>query len=481
MNRAAPLTARRLATVVGSWDAGAGPTYRRLAAAIRTAVMDGRITTGTRLPSERSLAEATGLSRTTTTRAYEVLREDGLVRTRQGSGTVVELPFGVSGSMSMLARPDRPDGIAMTAAASEAPDGFSALVERAMSALPSVLATDGYLPDGLPVLRERIAARYSRHGMPTDPDQIIVTTGAQSALSLLVSALVRPGDRVLVEGCGYPHAFDMLQRAGARLLPLPIADSPWPVDEVARLAPAARLALLVPDFHNPTGASMSSEARAEIARSLAHGSVTTIIDETLRDVNVSGLPQPEHYGVHAPDAIVVGSVAKSLWGGLRIGWIRAPRTLVPRLVQARMVRDLGTAALDQLIVATALEDGEIDLRTRTADLRERRDVLLDAVGRRLPDWQVSRPDGGLSAWATLPAPLSSALTSVALDEGLTLTPGPRFFPTVPILGEHHLRLPFALRPEILEEAVVRLARAWALVTTGQTGGTADPDAVDLIA
>ncbi|GAA3546709.1 GntR family transcriptional regulator [Aeromicrobium flavum] len=481
MNRAAPLSARRLAAIVGSWEAGGGPAYRRLALRIRTAVMDGRITSGTRLPSERSLAEATGLSRTTTTRAYEVLREDGLVRTRQGSGTVVQLPVGVAGSTSMLARPDHPDGIALTAAASEAPAGFSDLVQRAMAGLPAILATDGYLPDGLPVLRERLAARYARHGLPTDPDQIVVTTGAQNALSLLVSVLVRPGGRVLVEGCGYPHAFDMLEQAKARPVPLPVAETPWPLDDVARLAPAVRVALLVPDFHNPTGASMTSQARAEVAHALTSSAVTTIIDETLRDVNVSGIEQAEHYGVHHRDAILVGSVAKSLWGGLRIGWIRAPRDLVPALIQARMVRDLGTAALDQLVVATALEDGDMDLRARTADLRERRDRLLDAVARELPDWTVNRPDGGLSVWARLPAPLSSALTAVARDEGLTLTPGPRFFPTAPALGERHLRLPFALPPEQLEEAVTRLARAWGRVAAGQTGGASAPAAVNLIA
>src|SRR5690606_9970277 len=136
-------------------------------------------------------------------------------RTRRGSGTVVDLPVGAAGSRSMLARPDHPDGIALTAAASEAPDGFAALVERAMVSLPAMLATDGYLPDGLPVLRARLADRYTRHGLATDPRQIVVTTGAQSALSLLFSVLVRSGDRVLVEGCGYPHAYDVLSGAGA--------------------------------------------------------------------------------------------------------------------------------------------------------------------------------------------------------------------------------------------------------------------------
>src|SRR5690606_16314221 len=178
----------------------------------------------------------------------------------------------------------------------------------------------------------------------------------------------------------------MLGRAGARLAPLPIGATPWSVDDVAHLARAVQTAFLVPDFHNPTGALMPSDDRRAIAHRLASAGVTTVVDETLRDVNVGGVPMPEHYAAHDPGTIVVGSATKSLWGGLRIGWIRAPRSLVPKLVQERMVRDLGTAALDQLVVATALEDGEIMPAGRAAQLRERRDALIDAVGEQLPHW-----------------------------------------------------------------------------------------------
>ena len=111
MERPTPLSAHRLAVIIDSWDTGSGPAYRRLADRIRAAVMDGRIPTGTRLPSERTLAEATGLSRTTTARAYETLRETGLARTRHGSGTVVEVPLGAAGSTSMLGRPAGEDGL----------------------------------------------------------------------------------------------------------------------------------------------------------------------------------------------------------------------------------------------------------------------------------------------------------------------------------------------------------------------------------
>ncbi len=214
--------------MLGDADPGAGPAYRRLATQIRGAVMDGRIPSGTTLPSERSLAEATGLSRTTTTRAYEVLRESRLVRTRQGSGTVVELPVGRAGSTSMLARPSRHDGIALTAAASEAPEGFAALIQRAMTSLRHC-----WRPTATCRTACRSCASVSPPGTratvcPPTRSRSSSRPAPERAVAARLGARAGPASGVLVEGCGYPHAFDLLGRAGARLLPLPTATTRGP-------------------------------------------------------------------------------------------------------------------------------------------------------------------------------------------------------------------------------------------------------------
>ena len=294
--------------------------------------MDGRIPTGTTLPSERSLAEATGLSRTTTTRAYEVLRESRSRPHAAGLGHHGGAPDRRRGfDQHARAAPAVTTGSPSTAAASEAPEGFSALIQRAMTSLPTLLATDGYLPDGLPVLRERLAARYTRHGLPTDPDQIVVTTGAQSALSLLVSVLVRPRRPGAGGGLRIPPLVRprVAGRRAAAAAP-GRRGLPWPVEEVARLAPAASLALLVVDFHNPTGALMPSDTRREVAGILQRaGRHDDRRRDPARRERLGATALPEHYAVHDPAAVLVGSAAKSLWGGLRIGWIRAPRSSGP--------------------------------------------------------------------------------------------------------------------------------------------------------
>ena len=140
---------------------GEGPAYALIRDGVRMLVVDGRLADGTRLPSERELAGALGLSRTTTARAYEDLRGLGLIRSRQGSGSLVTVPAGHSSLSSLLHVPEDPDAITMTYSAFGQPYGLGGAIERAVQDLPGLLATTGYLPDGLPRLREAIAARYS--------------------------------------------------------------------------------------------------------------------------------------------------------------------------------------------------------------------------------------------------------------------------------------------------------------------------------
>src|SRR5688572_14846494 len=165
-----------------------GVAYRDLADQIRLLIVDGRITAGSRLPSERELAAATGLSRTTTARVYAELRDAGLLRSRRGSGSVVQVPFAESSVSSLIVTPDSDSGVALTYAAPVAPAGLGRAFEAAITRLPGLLSTTGYLPDGLPALREALAARYEERGIPTSPDQIVVTNGATAAISLIARA-----------------------------------------------------------------------------------------------------------------------------------------------------------------------------------------------------------------------------------------------------------------------------------------------------
>ena len=209
------ITAVRVQKLLGSsWERS--PVYAALADGLRLLISDGRIPAGTRLPSERELTSALGVSRTTVTRAYDQLRERGYLRSRQGSGSVASVPQVAGGRTDSVLSPGPGAGDAdtldLTCAAPVSPPGVAAAFEAAVDELPAFLGGTGYFPSGLPALKERIAARYTERGLPTSPEQILVTNGALSATAVVARGLISVGDRVmggdprLPEHAGQPAA-----------------------------------------------------------------------------------------------------------------------------------------------------------------------------------------------------------------------------------------------------------------------------------
>lgn len=450
---------------------GEGPAYRRLAAALRLLITDGRVLPGTRFPSERDLTAGLAVSRTTVTRAYDELRRRGYLVSQRGSGSVAALPGGQrpAGGPNLLdPGPADESWIDLSCAAPAATAGTAAAYTAALDELPRLLAGPGYHPAGLPALREVLATRFTAQGLPTDPGQILVTSGALAALAVVARAYLGTGDRVLVESPTYPNAVATLRRAGARLVGVPCPPSGLDPHTVALVAGQSRprLAVLIPDHHNPTGTSMSDQDRSEVAAGLAAQGVLPVIDETLREVILEepgDAQRPLPFAAHSAGAITVGSAAKSHWGGLRIGWIRAPHNQIGRLNTARLSLDLGAAVLEQLVLARLLTQIAPQAAAvgphRRSQLREQRDSLLAALARDLPDWRVNRPTGGLSLWCRLPSPRSTAVVAAAERHGLLLVAGSAF--AVDGHGlEGHLRLPFTLPPHDLQAAAHRLAEAW---------------------
>jgi DNA-binding transcriptional MocR family regulator len=339
---------------------------------------------------------------------------------------------------------------------------------RALAELPTHLATTGYDVLGLPALREAVAARLSADGLRTSADEVMITAGAQHAHALVARALVRPGDRVLIEQPTYPGAIDLVRHASARHVPVAMGEDPddgrpgWDIEALAAAMRASTPAIgyLVPDHQNPTGAVMSAETRAAVVAAAARHGVPLVVDDCLREMWLD-TPVPPPLGAWSAGGtpvITTGSLSKTVWGGLRIGWLRAPRTLLRRIAAARASDDISTPVLEQLVAVALFDrlDGIVAASRRV--LAHRRDHLRDALARALPEWRAPRPSGGFSLWIDLGVPRSSALVEAAARAGVHLAAGPRF--ATGGAFEHHLRLPYTLSPDALDDAVARHAEAW---------------------
>ncbi|WP_082717100.1 PLP-dependent aminotransferase family protein [Microterricola viridarii] len=450
--------ARTLATLIGEWRE-AGPAYGALADRIRLLVIDGRIPVDTRLPAERELAEQLELSRTTVTAAYRQLRELGFLQSVRGSGSVTRL----SGSPGMLSVPGDRGYLDLSKAAMPALPWLTEASRRAVDELPRHLGDAGYDPVGIPELRAAIADRYTARGLPTQPEQIMVTIGAQHAIALLSRALVGRGDRALIEQPTYPHAYEALRAAGARLVPVSVmSDAAERGLETAGFEQAIRqsnpaMAYLMPDFHNPTGRSLDEGQRERILAAAAKQGTVVVADETTAELNIDRPDTPLPMAAFG-DAVLVGSIGKTVWGGLRIGWIRAEKPLIRKLIGLRAPGDLGTPILEQLIATELLPEMPRILELRSAQLRAGRDHLERQLAERFPQWSVPHVHGGLATWVNLGAPVSSQLALAARNHGLLVAAGPRF--GIDGAFERFLRLPISYSAEETTRAVDALSLAW---------------------
>ncbi len=465
------------ARALGNWSEGEGPAYRRLASALKTAIQRGEVGPGQRLPAERVLARLLSLSRTTVVAAYEILRQDEWLESRQGSGTRVSAGSGGSaalppeeGAGSFRGHPvyrgliEGSGGtIEFLGAHLPGNELFAreiATVDR--RALTEVLRGPGYLPMGLPALRRAIAAHQTRRGLPTTEEQVLVTCGAQQAIAIAGAAFLRRGDAVVLENPTYLGAIDIFTSLGARLMPVPVERDGVSPDRLREIAgrTAARMLYLMPTFQNPTGALMPERKRRAVARLARERNVPVVEDNTLADLPLAGDPPPP-LAAFEPEApiLTVGSLSKLFWGGLRIGWIRASEALLARIARRKIMADLGGSVLSQLAAVRLLGRADEVREMRRRELREKLETLTKLLSRHLPDWTWTPPAGGLSLWARLPRGNADEFAQVALRHGVSIVPGS--LASTDGASSDCLRLPFVLEAKGMEEGVRRLAQAWA--------------------
>ncbi|HEY4464421.1 MAG TPA: PLP-dependent aminotransferase family protein [Streptosporangiaceae bacterium] len=471
--------APELTDLLGHWPVSDGPLYRLLAARIARLADTGELPAGLRLPPERDLADALSVSRNTVAAAYQLLRDEGMADSRQGAGTRVvphrTTPAAVHRANGFFAGllESSPVDVDLTLATMDCPPQVAAALDDPSTVLSAgerraVTASSGFHPYGLPALRAVIAGHLSAgHGLPTGTDQIVVTTGAQQALDLLIRCEVLPGQPVVVEDPTFPGALDALQRAGARVVGVR-ADGELDPDRLEQAVRTHRPALvyLTPAHHNPTGRVMPRPHRLRIAEIAAgHPDTLFIDDRTLAELALAPEPAtapPPLAGPvpRQPNIITIGSLSKVYWGGLRTGWVRAGPGVISRLAAAKAAADLGSPPYQQAIVA-AIVAGQHDeiVRWRCAKLRVQLDTVQDALRTHLPGWTWTAPRGGLTLWVRLGDQADGgAFAQAALRQGVAVVPGRLLSATGS--NREFVRIAFGQAPTRLMKAAPLLARAW---------------------
>ncbi len=417
----------------------------------RAAIEQGRFRAGDRLPTIRAAAGQLRVTRATVQEAYKRLAESGLVSGTVGRGTVVT-PAAVATGDSVFSAgahaawqhlrtaaraPSLPAGAQLEVTFADLlPDQGHFPVEAFAESLGRVLRDRGSDlleygdPLGNPELRRQLAAREDA---ACAPEEILITSGGQQGIDLVLRTFTAPGDAVAVPVPTYHHMYGLLRAYGLELVPIAQGEDGIDSDEMARALarPGVRLLYLMPTFHNPTGRTLDGEARRTLAAVVARTRVPVLEDEFQRELRFAGDPLPtlrelDERGL----TITVRTFSKGLFPGVRTGWVRAAPEVLGRMVALKRFTDLETSPLLQAALADFTARGALDrhLEQMRAALRQRHAVAQRALERHMPPrcaW--SRPEGGFALWLETQGD-GERLAQAAAARGVLVTPGRAFNP-----------------------------------------------------
>lgn len=391
------------------------PLHRQLYDEIRLAILSGRLVPGARLPASRDLARLVTVSRNTVLTAYEQLSAEGYLESRVGAGTFVardipetslaqapaERRAPPSGAPRRIAR--RAQAACASSVGTHRPHPAREVLRPGMPALAHFpmdiwrRLTDRHLraasvrmlsydePQGHRPLREAIAAHLAAsRGARLDADQVLIVSGAQQAVDLVARALTDPGDEVWFEDPGYTAARSAFAAHGARLVPVPVDAEGLIVDRGLERAPHARLAYVTPSHQNPLGVRLTLSRRVALSQWAERAGAWILEDDNASEYRYGGRPIAALQGIDPYDRVLyAGTFSKVLFASLRLGYLVAPRDLVPLLVRARELADRQSAALPQYVLADFMREGHFGRHVRRMRTlyAERLEALLAAVAR----------------------------------------------------------------------------------------------------
>lgn len=474
------------------------PLYRQICQALREAILSGELPEGARLPTERALAAALGVNRTTVMNAYNELASEGLIEGHVGRGTLVRRsrytydgnnPYENETASWLLGLPMRevealgPDAYLLSELAStgERQEVISLAPNTpAASLLPAEMlsailadglvaarqAALGYCPvEGLLRLRQGIAATMRKRGAVVDVPHILILSGSTQGIGLVGRFLLNPGDEVVVEIPTYMGAIQAFRALNAHVIGVPTDSDGMRVDLLesilARRRP--RLIYTLPTFHNPTGAVMSPERRRRLLMLAKRYQIPILEDDPYGDVYFEGKRvQPLKAMDTSGQVLYLSTFSKSLAPGLRVAWLAAPEPIIERLTVHKQVFDLATNSIGQWVVSELIQRDQLDthLATIRQVYQQKRDLALQSIAQFWPaDVRVNRPMGGFHLWCRMPGDLRArSLLREAASERVSFVIGEPFH--IDGGGQQQFRLSYSYpTPEHIVEGIQRIGVA----------------------
>jgi 2-aminoadipate transaminase len=441
------------------------PLFRQLHDQMKELIESGALSKGSRLPATRELAGQIGLNRTTVSAAYALLESEGWITGHVGRGSFV--------ARGLPRAADAEEKASASSSASFSRSRPSELLfplKEFRETCAEVIASDDAAsilqlgsPSGYSPLRRYLLEQAREEGVARESDDILITSGCQQAFDLL-QRTVGQGSTVLMEDPVYLGVRSVFERAGARLIGVPMGRNGLDQEILERVIARERPLLLcvTPNFQNPTGSTMPLASRKSLLRITHAAGVMVIENDIYGPLAYEGEPIPaiKHLD-DTGDTVLLRSFSKVAFPGLRVGWVIAPRPLIERLTETKQWSDLHTDQLSQAVLLRFAESGRLEEHRKRMLVagRERLQAALEACAAYLPSGaKFTRPRGGMSLWVELPSSLDAAeLLPRAEREGVNYLPGKFFAVSRP--QPNGLRISFAgMTPEEIRSGLGILGR-----------------------
>ena len=427
--------------------------YKQLAEYIENGIADGTFPPDKPLPSERKLAKDLNINRSTVVAAYDELESNGLIQRNRGSGTTISKDiWGITkkripswnryieaGSflpnlpVTQRIRKEAVDHKLINLASGElSEDLFPLKSLRGITSTRSFIGSLGYdHPQGNAILRETIAKHVKQYrSIETNPSSILITSGAQQALHLVVQCLLKPGDAVALEDPSYSYNLPIFKSAGLKTYFLPVNKDGINPEDLLSLHKKHRIRMIFlnPAFQNPTGALLNESQRKAILEISSEHGIPVVEDDPYSLTSFTGqrISTLKSMDVHG-NVLYISSLSKIVASGLRIGWIIGPRPVIERLSDAKQQIDFGHASFTQWIANDFLESDNFHFHIKrlVKDLEKRRDQIVSSLRYYLKDQvEFNIPQGGIHIWCRLNKDFNEMqLLEESIKRGVIFVPG----------------------------------------------------------